>query len=507
MAAALYTLVQTAHLLWTTRHFGVRGDELITLDWARLPLGQVVEVTGADIHPPLYFLVLHVALAAPLDEVVTGRLLALGMAAGFLCLVPAIGRALGFAPRVRGAAFVLTAMSPLLWQHAVTIRPYTMAALLFAVCVLAAVGATRSGGLRPRAALAAGLVLLVYTNYLSALCAVLVVNVLFLTEPRRMDVRRWVGTQFACLPFLLPLVSLAVTQVRKASGISTSEGIASSGLTGMAARLAYWCYGMVTGETLLAPLPLAVLAAVLAVAAVHAARARRRVPAEEQRAVRGALTAAGVVVTAYVVTASLVFRGELFTAGPARTLAAVPFVTLALAHALVGVARTRPRTGAALVAAIGACWIWAAVNECAGHDYFKTTESVPRAEIARAVRDGAGPGRRVLVDAPFGNDIVYALRREGVAAENVWSPDPDSYRRREVALRPEERRGLVLVRYNRDLTGGGSTWFVRRLAVTVPGMTEAGSYGPTPSVVRWLGDLAGRQAPPYQVGVYRPGRD
>ncbi|GAA3798857.1 hypothetical protein GCM10022226_17820 [Sphaerisporangium flaviroseum] len=504
VALALYAVVQVAHIIWQTRHFGVRGDELITLQWSTLPVEGVIRVTGEDIHPPLYYLVLHVALSPPVDPIVAGKLLSLVMTLALLRLVPVVAAEFGFARRVGEAGLVLTAMSPLLWQHGVTIRPYPMAAVLYVVCVVAALRVAATGSARARCALAGALVLIVYVNYLAALCALITVNLLYLSRRDRVvSGRNWMATQLAAVPFLLPLVPLALNQTRDAAGIATSTGIASSGLAGAAARFVYWFYGVVTGETLAQPFLLALLCGVLVLLVAHGVVGRSRMPAEARRALLACAAVALVAPVTYAVVASLVFRGELFTAGPARTLFAVPFVALALAQSLTSQMRVeRPGKAAALAVALSVCWIAAGANEVLGRDYFHGTDSVPRAAIARLVREKAGTDGQVLVDAPFGNDIVHMLAREGISARMVSRDSSDAYRAQAEAVLARMPARLVLVRYNRDLTGGSSTWFLGRLSGAYPAFVPLASYAPTSGLVRWIDARAGRNDPSHQVTVY-----
>lgn len=500
----LYAVAQFVHILWTARYFGVRGDEQITLEWSLLPVGGVLEATGQDIHPPLFYLVLHFVLLSPLDVIVAGKLLALAMTVGLLCLTPVVARELGFGRRTQEAGLLLTAVSPLLWQYGIIIRPYTMAALLFVACVIAAMRTIRTRSRGARVALVTSLVLLVYVNYLAALCAFLAVNLLYLGWRDRSTTspKAWVLTQAAGVLPLLPIIGLLLDQTAHAARIQTSAGVASSGVTGVAARLAYWCYGMMTGETLLQPFLLIPLLGAFGAVMISGIGARARLRADVRRALYASVAIALGILVTYVVVASLVFRGELFTAGPARTLMAVPFVSLVLAHVLREKIRSAPRTGVAVAVVISLCWLSAEANEVLGRDYFRTTDAVPRAEIARAVREHAGPGSHVFVDAPFGTDIASMLEREGVSASVIWDRSRDAYRGHLDSVLRGEDTGGVLVRYDRDLTDGASTWFLDRLRSARPGLTESGSYGPTPALVRWLNARAGRSDPAYQVTVH-----
>jgi len=148
--------VLTASDLWL--------DEALTVNIAKLALGDIPAALGHDGAPPLYYWVLHVWMVAFGDGDLAVRALSGLASVATLPVVWLVGRRLGGRRAAWGAAIVL-AVNPFAIRYATETRMYALVALEVALGLLAAVRALE----RPRPArlawLAATAAAVLYTHY------------------------------------------------------------------------------------------------------------------------------------------------------------------------------------------------------------------------------------------------------------------------------------------------------------------------------------------------------
>jgi len=160
--AVLVLLVGLVLDFTTTSHLWL--DEALTVDIARLPLGQIHQHLLHDGAPPLFYVLLHVWMGVFGTSDVAVRALSGCFACAMVPLVWVAARRLG-GPVVAAAAVLLTVTSPFVVRYATETRMYALVMLLTAAGTVALQRALR----RPRAGnlLAVALcgALLLYTHY------------------------------------------------------------------------------------------------------------------------------------------------------------------------------------------------------------------------------------------------------------------------------------------------------------------------------------------------------
>lgn len=112
-------------------------DESYSVALAAQPLGDLVSIAAADVHPPLYYLLLHAVYVLAGPNVVAYRLAGVAGAVALAALGLTHVRR-DFGPRA-GALFTLAACAtPYLAYQAVQIRMYAWAAFAVTLCFLSA---------------------------------------------------------------------------------------------------------------------------------------------------------------------------------------------------------------------------------------------------------------------------------------------------------------------------------------------------------------------------------
>jgi mannosyltransferase len=141
-------------------------DEALSVDLARLPLGELRAALAHDGHPPLYYVLLHVWMSAFGDSDLAVRSLSGLFAIAALPLAWRLGERIG--GRSAGfAAFVVLVSSPFAIRYATEARMYTLVMLLVLGGALALRSALESG--RARSLVVVGLAsgCLLLTHYWS----------------------------------------------------------------------------------------------------------------------------------------------------------------------------------------------------------------------------------------------------------------------------------------------------------------------------------------------------
>ncbi len=181
-------------------------DEATSLMLARMDIPTLVEWTALDIHPPLYYVLLHYWIGLGESEAVV-RGLSLLAGVGNVLIIYALGREL-FDGRTGLLAALLLAVSPFHIWYCQEARMYAWVTTLTSSSVLLAIKAWR----RPRLATWVGYVVVstasLYTHYF-AVFAILIQNLffLYLLLRGRADarlLRAWIASQIAVFLLFLP---------------------------------------------------------------------------------------------------------------------------------------------------------------------------------------------------------------------------------------------------------------------------------------------------------------
>ena len=199
-------LLATMARLWGISAESLWLDEATSLMLARLSVPDLVAWTAVDIHPPLYYTLLHYWILLGQNETVVRGLSAL---AGVLTVlvIYGLGRA-WFGQRAGLIAAALLAVNPYHVWYSQEARMYALVALLMGAAVLAAFHLWESGSRWAWAAHVLATAAAWYTHYY-AVFGILLVNLMFayLLVRRRVDRRllwRWIAAQAAILVLFAP---------------------------------------------------------------------------------------------------------------------------------------------------------------------------------------------------------------------------------------------------------------------------------------------------------------
>jgi hypothetical protein len=426
----LCLILQAALLFYRLDLLPVWGDELFTLETSALPPAAIVERVRNDIHPPLYYFLVHYWIALPWSAatLITVRAFSgLWTLAATLLLRRLWSPGPGF--------FLLWALSPCLILYGRMGRSYTLQLFLASLTIYWGLRVIREPARRRAQWIYAGCATaLLYTHYLPALAIVAAVSVILLSR------RAWTAVALpaaamtlAYAPWLLDMRA-AFGRVLHSDPYSVSSNAALDQLI----RLIYLPVSFTLGETL----PLWVMAGGALLAPPLAAviwRAFRHppdwLPLVALAAAIGYLGAARWVSFAFI---------------PARLLFALPFYLMAAARR------------AWICVALACLWMGSLYSYFHLEDFLNKGYLLPFDRIAEIVeRESAGRSAGLRVDAP-GLDVSPLTRRlpelmpEPPDAELVWvvstrgrrasPPGRREIQRREfVAYSPFDRRMMKLL--------------------------------------------------------------
>lgn len=373
-ALSLALLVQATLLLPALDRASPWGDELFTLDLVSRPLAEMFAALGADVHPPLYFLLARLLPAEPAWQRLPGVLFALASTVAldrlFLRHDPAPSSWMN--PGLRERALLLWALSPALLLYAPMARSYSLQVLLGLVTV-AGLLRLRAGERGGWALALLGGIPLAWTHHLPTL-AIGAAALIF-------------GNRNVRIATLIMLVSIAPWAPHALDAAvrwwERGEGYLVSGspLLEHVPRLGWWALTFTVGEAspgdalvgLFLAVPLVLLAAV---------RGSWRRPE------------LGLALVAALVGYVGVARWSSYPFVPARMLFLLPFFVLAVAR---GLGRTGTFTLATLNIVAVVAWT---DGRLLNRGY-----ATPHREMAASMQ----PCDRVLVDTTNSDDT--ALRR------------------------------------------------------------------------------------------------
>jgi hypothetical protein len=388
----LCLIVQATLLFWRLDLLPVWGDEQFTLNTSTQSLAGITELVRADIHPPLYYVLVHYWLGLPWPAALIVKARAFS---GLWALATTVLLDRLWVREKR--FFLLWSLSPCLILYGRMARSYTLQ--LFLGCLALYWGMSLVRDPRPRGALVWYTLigsLLLYTHYLPALAIISAVGALLLYR------RAWIA---AIAPVALMIVAYApwLIEMRTAFGRvlrSQPYSVTQHPILEQIIRLLYLPVSFTLGESV--PLWVMVGGALLAPALVAMLWRNLRKPPEWLPLV--ALAAA----IGYVGAG----RWVSFAFIPARLLFVLPFYLALLTR----------RTW--ICAALVCLWIGSLYSYFRKDDFLNKGYLIPFDRIADIIeqRSGGRPAR-LLVDAP-GLDVAPLTARVGklttVDADIIW---------------------------------------------------------------------------------------
>jgi uncharacterized membrane protein len=428
-----------------TWHLGSRSlwiDELNSLQIVRGGLLDVVASAAADVHPPIYFLALHVwvALAGTSDLALRWPSVAAGLVA--VALMPGVARAVAERPAAL-PAMLLLAFAPVFVEFSRMARYYALALALGLLATRLFVRATTFDRRRDWAGYGLVGLALLYTFYPSA--ALLPAHWGFLRGVGQGKARsgHWGWTALLMGVGSLPwLLAVAWHQLGDVAG-STPSDFARS-VPGFALGVAASTYTFSVGENLFPWRPEAWLG-LAAVAALIALALRRPARLTTIRLLGLALTC--VVFVALLTTYLSV--GTPFLNVPVRGLFALPFFLLALGASRPSSLRDRARW--VPFVALGIVWMVSNVNQFNGQQALNPIYLTPAKEAATYLRQQLEPADLVIGD---GDSVVGRYFVQPDTRAQYLETSELAEVRRVLAFRQPSRVWLVTL--GRDRTREGA---------------------------------------------------
>ncbi len=405
-------------------------DEVASVWYAGLPLSELLAALAGAIfeHPPLYYLLLKFWIAAAGSSEYAVRFLSVPLGTLAVAGTYILARRL-FQRRAALAAALFMAASPLEVFYSREARMYALVTLLVVLAAYRLRRAAAEPERRNWVAYGACAAAALYAHYLSAF-VVLALNVWYVfTGERQWQWRSWLLVHGITLGLVLPWLAVA-------RGFGTSVGVAGRAIVGPADLLAFLDQARVELIAGLAPPWWAGPAAWLWYAGWGGlvALAWWRVPAARRNLVLPLLAGAGALLG----LAALVLLNKYLQTR--YLLLGLPFMYLALAAALAGVAPRRPAR--LLVAAAMAALVFLPLPLAGLAAYVHSYVRGDYSAIAQRLSDFSRPGDVVVMTGPW----QYWLWRHYARTQTPYyllpreAPPPLSELEAEPVLRELRRR-------------------------------------------------------------------
>lgn len=437
--------LQATLLLWNLDLLDPWGDEDFTLFTVPQPVGEIVSTVAKNIHPPLYYLLLHWWIQLPWGTGLAASTRAMSAAWAMLATVLVYALWLrGHEPRFQRRFLALWALSPCLLLHARMARSYSMQLAVAPLAVWAALRWVEQPADRRRLAVyvVANSVLL-YTHYLSGLSVAAAVFLVLLARKGYQPA----AAQAALMTLLyLPWMPTLVSALGNWASSQTPYE-AGSLLVDQFVRLGYLFIAFAFGETF--PAVGLVIAGSLTPVIIHALW--------KAAASRPAWLA--VVLIACGFSWVGVSKFEPFVFGPTALFFALPFFLLLI----VG------RLNVATFAMLLVLYVCADYAYFARIGYLVKPYAAPNREMAEVIRAGSAGRSAVLAVDPFGSYSEPLIARlgegvrvvhlvdEGIATDLLAFVRADNSRQTVIWVWRHTRDispGAFITRFERDLGAG-----------------------------------------------------
>ncbi|MGA2328594.1 MAG: hypothetical protein ABSH05_20145 [Bryobacteraceae bacterium] len=425
--------LQAFLLLYQPNLLAVWDDELSTYGTVARPVGQIIRGLQWDVHPPLYFVLLHgwAQLRLPWQGIAALRAFSALWALAATLLLDLLWTR-RWRPWRRWLALSLFALSPCLLLYGRMARSYAMqtALALLAASLLWRWLRHSDSPWRSNLGALAAMTALLYTHYipgialLVALCAV---------GWRRLGAARLGWFLAAVSAGYLPWVPTLIRALRTwggGSGFTSQYALTGNAFTEQFLKIGFGLVSFTIGETF-AAVCLGLVPVALALA-WRGARLNRRL---------------GVFIGLAAGVGYLgVARWESYPFVPGRLLWLLPFVSLAIA---AGIWRLRGLWRQTAAAALMLSYLWSAALYFRREDFLNPGYSAPLREIAERLNREAGPGDVILMDA-YNTDHALRYYLSGRTPVLILNAG---------AVKAARAR----------LAGGGSVWMVRNTHDISPG--------------------------------------
>jgi hypothetical protein len=468
---AVVLCAQACLLFWTLDLLPVWTDELFTLTTVSHTVQQIIPIVQRDIHPPLYYVLLHGWRGLPLPWTGIAALRAFSVLWTLLAtLLLDVFWTRSCKSFERWLTLSLFAFSPCLLLYGRMARSYSMQVAL----VLLAMGLLRNWMRSPRSVWYAGgafaaMLSLLYTHYLPGMA---VLTGFILVAWRTTGATR-AGLFLAAIgvgysPWLFTLAE-AIGHWRGANGFSARYTLMGNPLLEQIVKLGFGLVSLTIGESFLAVSLLLVPAIVLL--AILGAR-----KSEFFRPLALMLVAAAIV--GYLG----VSRWVSYPFIPARLLWLLPFLSLAVALGISHLQKPAFRRGVVVVIALS--YLSSTVLYFRREGFLNLGYAVPLPEIAANLNRDAHFGDVILIDSY--NTDYQALGMYLSGNSRVIIMDEASVSTARHVVRSVDT--VWIVRNTRDISPGGLTSKLR--AEACDGRPERQMllepYAPWQEVALWI---------------------
>ena len=415
------------------------GDELFTRNAVSVSLRELIPILQGDVHPPLYYFLLHEWVRLPLPWTGIAALRSLSAVMALFCTVLFDRLWLRhWRPAHRWQALILFAFSPCLLLYGRMARSYTMQAALGMVTIFLLWRWMRG----PREILAratpafAAMVLLLYTHYLPGLAILAGFLVVAWRYISRIQIVVWAAASLAAYAPWLPTLAASLRRWEQTSFFQPHYRLSHSPLLEEAFKISFSMVSLTIGESF-APLALS-LVPLAACMVWRGSCVRSTAPLLPLVAIAAAIGYLGAA------------RWVSWPFVPARLLWLLPFMTLALA---AGLARSHHVLRYVLTAAILVSFVWSGISYFHRQNFVNMGYAAPLREISTRLRSAASSHDAVLADAYdtdfealhyyLGNELTYIPVNQQRAVQA------------RAAVRAPGVRSVWIIRNTRDISPGG----------------------------------------------------
>ena len=203
-------------------------DELISIRWSQLSVAQMVQATAQDVHPPLYYFLLHYWMMIFGSSEFGVRLLSSIFGILAIPMIYAVGREL-FNKQVGLVAALILALSSFNIAYSQEARMYTLMVLLALLSVYFFWRFLQQSSLVSSVGYVLSTTLLVWTHNYSWFVVIAeniyVVTLLLLSKHRTFRLRHWAVLQAIVVVLFVPWVAVLIQQISR--HIATGSSLAA----------------------------------------------------------------------------------------------------------------------------------------------------------------------------------------------------------------------------------------------------------------------------------------
>jgi hypothetical protein len=483
--------IQALLLFWNLNLLPGWTDEMFTLHVAARPVAGILASVARDIHPPLYFLMVHlwVKLPLPWEGIDALRAFSALWALAATVLLDRLW-VRSWKPRRRWPALALFALSPCLLLYGRMARSYSMQAALaiLVVALLARWLRQPESSLRRAVPAFLALLALLYTHYVPGLALLAGFCVVAWHPLGFRRVATFAAATVAGYGAWLPTLAHAAGRWSTATEFSSHYYLTGNPATEQALKAGFGVVSLSIGESF-ATLSLALVPVVVVLAGwgVWSLAARSRVVIFVL--VSGAI---GYFAVAWWVSYPFI---------PARLLWLLPFYCLAIT---IGITRSRAPVRYAAVAALFVSYVSSAGLYFRRENFANPGYTAPLREIAGRLNREAAPEDLILADT-YNTDSgalrAHLSRRTPLVTVTPWNAAA-------IRARLASAGTVWVVRNPRDISPHGISTAIESEACAVR-CRETTYYEPLAAWQIAALRMAGVRRPPahfYQLTVCRPAK-